>query len=319
MDRLTQQDLTPTGVKNRILGNVVQKGDPQIGTANVLPGDYITVQVITNSHITSTVETRTIVSNDITIYDGSIDPGNIVPYGDNLVASEYLFIGPWNDYGRTDNLNTVTMFFLKNNTTEYTFSEHETAEHNSGDKISGFWDDSLPTFATGKDIGLGGDITAGIRFENVTIPRNSVILSVALDLTVNFKSGATLDTKIYGIDQDNTADFSTDPTGRPTTTAFSDFGVDITTISPGDLISTSGSGLVDIVQEIVSRDGWVNGNALGLLIFNDTSAVGNYVGWDSTNAGDPNVTPALTIHYNTARDFIVTAQSRSITNGGEIS
>jgi hypothetical protein len=107
-------------------------------------------------------------------------------------------------------------------------------------------------------------------------------------------SGGNL--KLQGIAEDNTADYSTDPSGRTRTSAsvlwhgFTQSAFNTYQDSPD--IST-------IIQEIVNRAGWSSGNALGIAIPDDGSSahvVGNFVG----HGGSPDESAQITIVYHVA-------------------
>lgn len=73
--------------------------------------------------------------------------------------------------------------------------------------------------------------------------------------------------KCYGIDEDNTNDFSGDPFGRSKTSAYHQ--VDEGAPTSG---GTKDIDVKDIVKEIIDRGGWSSGNALGFILENDGSA-----------------------------------------------
>lgn len=113
----------------------------------------------------------------------------------------------------------------------------------------------------------GATSTIGVRFTSVSIPKNATIISAKITFYGYSDSSYTVNLKIYGIDEDNTATMSSDPTGRTKTAANSDW--DSNSQSEDTAIDTSS--IVSSVQEIVNRDGWSSGNAMGFLILNDGS------------------------------------------------
>jgi len=85
-------------------------------------------------------------------------------------------------------------------------------------------------------------------------------------------------------------------------------------------ISYNTPDISNIVQEIVNRAGWNLNNAMGFLIPNNGS-VDNFHIFYSVNFAPAKPTAHLVVNYTdggSAHDIIVTAQSRSITNGGDI-
>lgn len=136
-----------------------------------------------------------------------------------------------------------------------------------------------------------------LRFTNVTIPKGATILSAKVTLNSGsgpLASGANL--KLQGIAEDNTADYSTDPSSRALTTAsvlwhgFTQSGFGVYQDSPD---------ITSIIQEIVNRTGWASGNALGIAIPDDGSAahvVGNFVGHGTYSGSDASA--KITITYS---------------------
>jgi len=102
---------------------------------------------------------------------------------------------------------------------------------------------------------------AGFRFENITVPQGATITQSFLQL-YQF-TAAALKYSIVGNDVDNSADFATesDVVGRTRTSAESD----VHTSSGGSGSYDESPSLNDVIQEIVDREGWENGNALTLI------------------------------------------------------
>lgn len=110
------------------------------------------------------------------------------------------------------------------------------------------------------------------RFTNVNIPKNAHIISAKIKYKpIDFINLAGVRLKIYGIDEDNTETFLTDPFGRAHTSAAKDW--DPTDWGGGppydEWIETPD--VSDIIAEIVSREGWIAGNAMGFFIEDDGS------------------------------------------------
>ncbi|MBA7491643.1 hypothetical protein ES702_02191 [subsurface metagenome] len=101
------------------------------------------------------------------------------------------------------------------------------------------------------------------RWRNVNIPKGAQIISAYLkvyghptDIT------RTLYSAIYGIDEDNTSSFTTDPFGRVKTTAKVDWD-DVWTHFTDSWESSPD--ISAVIQEIINRPGWASGNTLGLF------------------------------------------------------
>jgi hypothetical protein len=113
---------------------------------------------------------------------------------------------------------------------------------------------------------MGTDVIAAFRFTSVTVPKGSVITSSYLKAVTYFNIYTTPNLKIAGIDEDNTATMTSDPTGRTKTTAQIDW--DISGDPAEDTVLTSPD-IKTIVQEIIDRASWASGNAMGFIISND--------------------------------------------------
>lgn len=132
--------------------------------------------------------------------------------------------------------------------------------------MSHAYDEAMGSTA-GFRVGKFSDDTArngAVRFTSVSVPQgatiNSATLRVAIEFIIGDGSGSLI-VKIAGIDEDNTADFSSNPMGRTQTT-----NTDIAEWplpAAGNYLERS---ITTIVQEIISRAGWSSGNAMGFLL-----------------------------------------------------
>jgi hypothetical protein len=145
----------------------------------------------------------------------------------------------------------------------------------------GYWNPEVGIYAT-----------AGIRFTNVTVPSGATITSAYLSFVCRYDQVDVTRSKIGGIDEDNTASMSSDPTGRTQTTAKVDW--DIT--SQNALSTYTSPDIKTIVQEIIDRGGWSSGNAMGFLILNDGSDLWG-IGSPYSYEGDATKAFLLTINY----------------------
>ena len=110
------------------------------------------------------------------------------------------------------------------------------------------------------------------RVLNVQVPKGATIIAAFFKPRANFFNAAQVPkTKIYGIDEGNTATFDADPDGRALTTA----SVDWDPVRWEHRVWRRSPNLKTIIQEIVNRGDWAKGNALGLKWDNDGSPVGN--------------------------------------------
>jgi len=172
-----------------------------------------------------------------------------------------------------------------------TFTRRVASSNDDGTKRGSLsWSTSFTTFG---DDSFFGDNIVGLRFNNVTVPSGAIINSAKITFRSTGESNFQYYQKIYGIDEDDTADLSSDPTGRTKTTASVDW--DPNGFFDETDIDTSNIG--SIVQEIIDRAGWSSGNDMGFLIQDDagsshTANVYDYA--DSTT-----LCALLTIEYTT--------------------
>ena len=123
-------------------------------------------------------------------------------------------------------------------------------------------------------INVGDDVEGFVRFTNVGILSGATIDSAYLTIVTDPGSYYVGDMylKVRGIDEDNTADFTSDASGKDRTTANVDWdipnpwGLGQTYVSPD---------IKTIIQEIIDRPGWESLNALALVIENDGSTINN--------------------------------------------
>lgn len=112
----------------------------------------------------------------------------------------------------------------------------------------------------GQNIGM-------FRFNNVTIPQGATITSAKITIKAAGENNNPFALRVYGIDEDDTANFSSDPTGRTKTTAYVDWSpsgfLDETTYDTPNIAT--------VVKEIVDRAGWASGNDIGFFITNTST------------------------------------------------
>ena len=130
-----------------------------------------------------------------------------------------------------------------------------------------YWEDTIIGFHIVAGNRSGSDGSA-VRFINVAIPQGKTLISSQLNYMVGTIGSGDVKFKIYGIDEDNTGSFSSNPMGRTKTDAVSTK----TQSQQGSWFNFSDN-CVSQVQEIVNRSGWTSGNAMG-FIFNDNSSTG---------------------------------------------
>lgn len=126
-----------------------------------------------------------------------------------------------------------------------------------------------------------------LRFGNVTVAQGAAVSSAVIDVTCvsRVDGGENVKFKVYGIDEDNTGDFSSSPMGRDKTTAFKTMDQDIIPVG-----ESFGIDVKDEVKEIVDRANWAYGNNMGFLYFDNGTTNGNKM-----EDNDEGTYPLLTI------------------------
>lgn len=150
-----------------------------------------------------------------------------------------------------------------------------------------------------------GDYHIYIRFPNIVIPKNATIKTAIIKFVASNIGGVwgNPTVNIYG----NDVDSSTAPTSHAEfdalvqTTASSEWA----DISPKVAYETYYSpDITTIIQELVDREGWVSGNAIGIMLLSSTIGANRLVyarsydslGWDGSGVGRP----LLDITYETS-------------------
>lgn len=108
------------------------------------------------------------------------------------------------------------------------------------------------------------DYRSGMRFQGITIPQGSTIISAYLNLTASHLYGVIPEITIYGQDADTTSIFSTsdDFLARDRT----DSSVAWTPSTWVANTEYKSEDIKAIIQEIVDRPGWGSGNSIVLFI-----------------------------------------------------
>jgi hypothetical protein len=114
----------------------------------------------------------------------------------------------------------------------------------------------------------GSDSNGAMRFTGIGLTKSQSISSASIDVYVGVKGSGSGDLrqKVYGIDEDNTGEFSGDPLTRDKTSAVTE-----QTVSLPAATNYFGVNVKSQVEEIISRSGWSTGNALGFNFFDNGS------------------------------------------------
>jgi hypothetical protein len=122
---------------------------------------------------------------------------------------------------------------------------------------------------------FSGNLDGAMRFTGIDLNKSESFISATIDFRVYVKGSGTgnLEMEIFGIKEDNTADFTTDPLGRSSTNASHTQSQSLPT--PPFFF---GVNVKNELSEITSRSGWSNGNAAGFLFRDHGSPSNVYVG-----------------------------------------
>lgn len=300
--RYSQRDFIPNTVTNRALGEVIKLSDTISATATIAAGGQIVATVTSESLIG-----RLVFSNlDISLYEGSASAANQIGVGDNVDESNYQ-ISFMKDLASSQNINdSVTRIYIRN-AGGTDFSKRVANTNDDGSKFG----TANPWDTTALKIGdsVSGDVDAAVRFNSVTIPQGSTIASATLTFTATGTFSFNYLSKIYGIDEDDTADFSSDPLGRSKTTASIDW--DETSMADETEIVTPD--ISTIVQEIVDRGSWASGNDMGFIIENDGTTGDSNA--DFYDYGTSSAKAALLdVTYGDSKTVIIQAKERYLIN-----
>ncbi|HEC65692.1 MAG TPA: hypothetical protein ENI23_10375 [bacterium] len=315
MRRASPRKIRPTSTRDRNL-DIVHKSET-IESSATLTEDQDTIFTMTTS---SKKGVPILVQEDISLFNSSISEANLIPNGSNIDFSNYQVIGPWREYADGDGKNIVSKIYVRNvdvSTSTTDLNRGIVNSNNDGSWI-GVWDFTSDGISVGGGTAALGEFYMAVRYENITIPQGEQINSATLTFTASGGFAETVLTKIYGIDEDTTGNFSNNPgvdgENRPVTSANVDW--DRTGITEGQTYTTPD--LSAIVQEIVDRPGWSSGNSMGFIIYDDGSSVEDYFIYDSEESPGDDTDAELDINYGTDHtavtlDLIFRGQTRYIT------
>lgn len=144
----------------------------------------------------------------------------------------------------------------------------------------------------------------GLRFQNIAVPVGATVVSSTITFRANADSGTTdSGMTLWGQTADDPATFTTtdyDVSGRSKTTASATWTVPQWT--SGQDYDTPD--LAGIIQEIVSRPGWAQNNALVIMGQTTVSQNRSAISWNSTNGST--LGPLLEVCYTQSTEPMIT-------------
>ena len=177
-------------------------------------------------------------------------------------------------------------------------------------------DDGTVFSSTQPNLAIYGDSDAsvrrngGFRFSSVSIPVGAIINSASIQLFVYAVSVDDMNADIHANDVDDTNDFvaEADVTSRVKTTATVVWSEN----SLGLGFATSPE-IKTVIQEIIDRGGWSDGNAIMILLFGKS---GSFKGVNCrAYDGEPTEAAKLDIVYNSVGSPGRVASSRGVMRG----
>jgi len=135
-----------------------------------------------------------------------------------------------------------------------------------------------------------GDITSGFRFTNIQIPQYAQIQYAYVNFTVDGTYTDPLSLNIYGEDTGNSITFTTLSTPANRSTPYSPILWSVNDQWELGQRRTSPE-LSSVIQNIVNRSDWINGNSLSVIVKNAGSNVRRVIAYERASS-DPNLSPA---------------------------
>ena len=147
--------------------------------------------------------------------------------------------------------------------------------------------------------------TVGIRFSNITIPKGAIILDAYMEFSKDDANDGETIIQFRVQADDNALTFANTPnniSSRSVSTDFVEWNIpEFTAESVGSSISTPK--LTSLVQQVVNREGWADGNALAFII------TGSGEREVTTFDKDPAKAPKLIIDYLPVNGFMTQVAS----------
>lgn len=109
-NRVSQKDIFPSAITNRLFGDIVLIDDSSSASFSLTPGEEVFVVFTTLNKFNA----RMFVSLSLSLYENSISSQNQFFSGTNVNESEYQIIGPFSDWLYTDNRNVKTKIYIRN-------------------------------------------------------------------------------------------------------------------------------------------------------------------------------------------------------------
>ena len=161
----------------------------------------------------------------------------------------------------------------------------------------------------------GDDQQVGMRFNSITIPQGATISSAYIQFTADSSPGNDVptgfDLTFYAEATDDALAFSSDNydiTGRDKTSGAT--WTDVPTWTGGLTYNTDD--ISTVIQAVVDRDGWSNGNSIAIIVTGETGGTRNAESYN----GNADKAPFLVVDYTTTLGTL-TSDSAPLTFGSD--
>lgn len=114
-NRTNQRAVIPNFAKNRSLGEIIISLPTLLASTTLSNGDEAIFTISLASATSRDGLIRFFSVPDVSLYLGTVADANQIPSISGTVTnSQWTVIGPWNDWGATNNYNVKTKIYIKN-------------------------------------------------------------------------------------------------------------------------------------------------------------------------------------------------------------
>jgi type IV pilus assembly protein PilY1 len=141
---------------------------------------------------------------------------------------------------------------------------------------------------TGTSLTVGNNQKLGLRFQSIPFPKNATVMEAYLEFTASANSSGSFYVDLYAHNTNNSAAIPNTKgniSGRTRTTATSRWNISDNWQTDNTYRSPE---LKTLIQQVFDRSGWVEGNALTLLVYGNSSATNRSIfSFDGSGARAP--------------------------------
>ena len=101
------QEIKQVGIR---LDGIIESTGTASGSTTLANGEQVVFTITTSSDTGAKV----FVVADVSLYVGSVAVANQLPGGSSIDESQWQIIGPWSDWGATNNVNHKTLVYVRN-------------------------------------------------------------------------------------------------------------------------------------------------------------------------------------------------------------